>query len=104
MCVLSHFSCVWLFATLWTTKLLCPCDSSGKNTGVGCHDLLQGIFPSQGSNPPLLCALYWQSGSLPLALPGKPPFPQHHHINHKMETLTVVAERDVVPPMCKTPF
>ena len=27
---------------------------SGKNTGVGCHSLLQGIFPSQGSNPSLL--------------------------------------------------
>ena len=29
-------------------------DSSGKNTGVGCHALLQGIFPTQGSNPGLL--------------------------------------------------
>ena len=28
-------------------------DCSGKNTGVGCHDLLQGIFPIQGSNPGL---------------------------------------------------
>ena len=32
----------------------CPWDSSGKNTGVGCHFLLQGIFPPQGSNPQLL--------------------------------------------------
>ena len=31
-----------------------PCDSSGKNTRVGCHSLLQGIFPTQGSNPDLL--------------------------------------------------
>ena len=29
-------------------------DSPGKNTGVGCHALLHGIFPSQGSNPGLL--------------------------------------------------
>ena len=29
-------------------------DSPGKNTGVGCHTLLQGIFPTQGSNPGLL--------------------------------------------------
>ena len=29
-------------------------DSPGKNTGVGCHDLLQGIFPTQGSNPGVL--------------------------------------------------
>ena len=33
--------------------LLCPWDSPGKNTGVGCHFLLQGIFPTQGSNPGL---------------------------------------------------
>ena len=34
--------------------LLCPWDSPGKNTGVGCHALLQGIFLTQGSNPGLL--------------------------------------------------
>ena len=38
-------------------------DSAGKNTGVGCHALLQGIFPGQGSNQDLL---HWQAGSLPL--------------------------------------
>ena len=26
-------------------------DSPAKNTGVGCHALLQGVFPTQGSNP-----------------------------------------------------
>ena len=31
-----------------------PGDFPGKNTGVGCHALLQGIFPTQGSNPGLL--------------------------------------------------
>ena len=36
------------------TRPLCPWDSPGKNTGVGCHFLLQGIFPTQGSNPGLL--------------------------------------------------
>ena len=42
--------------TLWTVaaRLLCPWDSLGKNTGVGCHFLLQGIFPIQGSNSCLL--------------------------------------------------
>ena len=35
---------------LWPTRLLCPCDSPGKNTGVGSHSLLQGIFQTQGSN------------------------------------------------------
>ena len=36
------------------TRLLHPWDSPGKNTGVGHHSLLQGIFPTQGSNPGLL--------------------------------------------------
>ena len=44
-------------------------DSPGKNTGVGCHFLLQGIFPTQGLNPGLLRLLHWQAGSLPLAPP-----------------------------------
>ena len=38
-------------------KLLCLWDFSGKNTGVGCHFPLQGIFPTQGSNLHLLCLL-----------------------------------------------
>ena len=37
-----------------TTRLLCPWDLPGKNTGVGCHYLFQGIFPTQVSNPGLL--------------------------------------------------
>ena len=47
-------------------------DSPGKDTGVGCYALLQGIFPTQGSNLHLLCLLHQQEGSLPLVLPGKP--------------------------------
>ena len=39
---------------LQPTKPLCPWNSSGKNTEVGCHALLQGIFPTHGSNPNLL--------------------------------------------------
>ena len=57
---------------LKTTRLLCPWDSSGQNTGVSCHFLLQGIFLTQGSNPCLLCLLHWQMGSLPLVPLGKP--------------------------------
>ena len=37
-----------------------------KNTGVGCHFLLQGIFPTQRLNPHLLQLLHWQADSLPL--------------------------------------
>ena len=36
---------------LYPTRFLCPWDSPGKNTGVSCHALLQGIFPTQGLNP-----------------------------------------------------
>ena len=36
---------------------------------MGCHFLLQGIFPTQGLNPSLLHLLLWQTGSLPLAPP-----------------------------------
>ena len=39
---------------LQPTRLLCPWDLRGKNTGVGCHFLLQGIFPTQGLHPSLL--------------------------------------------------
>ena len=73
-CRLSHFSHVRLFATLWNVALQGPFahgDFPGKNTGVDCHALLQGIFPTQGSNLHLLCLLHWQAGSFPLAPPGK---------------------------------
>ena len=43
---------------LWPAKLLCPWDSPGKNTVVGCHALLQGIFMTQGLNPHLLQLLH----------------------------------------------
>ena len=39
---------------LQPTRLLCPWDSLGKNTGVGCHALLHGIFPTQRLNPGLM--------------------------------------------------
>ena len=39
---------------LLPARLLCPWDSPGKNTRVGCHSLLQGIFPTQGLNLGLL--------------------------------------------------
>ena len=54
---------------LWPARLLCPWDSPGKNAGADCHALLQGIFPTQGSNLHLLHLLHWQAGSLPLTPP-----------------------------------
>ena len=43
-------------------RLLCPWDFLGKNFGVGCNFLFQGVIPAQGSNP---CFLYWQADFLP---------------------------------------
>ena len=48
-------------------SLLYPWNFPGKNTGVGCHFLLQEIFPIQGLNP---CLLYWQVDSVPLVSLG----------------------------------
>ena len=61
-------------ATPWTVahQLLCPWNFPGKNTGVGCHFLLQGSSLTQGSKPGLLSLLHWKVDSLPLAPPGNP--------------------------------
>ena len=55
----THTKLLQSLPTLWAqglgaARLLCPRDSPGKNTGAGCHALLQGIFPTQGLNPGLL--------------------------------------------------
>ena len=65
---------VWLFVThrLQPARLLCSRGFPGKNTGVRCHFLLQGIFRAQGSSPHLLC---WQVDSFPLCHRGRPSFP-----------------------------
>ena len=56
-----------LCVTPWTVvaRLLCPWNFSGKNTGVGCHFLLQGTLPTQGSNLRLPSLLHRQADSLP---------------------------------------
>ena len=70
-CGLCAQACLTLLGPhgLWPTGSSVHEDSPGKNTGVGCPFLLQGIFPTQGLNPSLL---HWQTDSLPLAPPGKP--------------------------------
>ena len=47
----KSLGCIWLFVTPWTIYSLW--NSPGQNTGVGILSLLQGIFPTQGSNPGL---------------------------------------------------
>ena len=53
-------------------RLLCPWEFSGKNIGVGCHFLLQEIFPTQGLSPYLQHLLPCQMDSLPLYHLGRP--------------------------------
>ena len=57
---------------------------SRQETGAGYHALLQGIFPTQGSNSHLLCLLHWQVSSLPLVLPGKPTHTHTHTHTHNI--------------------
>ena len=70
-CALNH---VWLFTTPWTAACQAPLpmEFSNKNTGVGCHFLLQGTFLTQGFNLYLLCLLHWQAHSLPAEPTGNP--------------------------------
>ena len=65
MCVLSHsvMSKSLRPHGLWPTRLLCPWDFPGKNTGVGCHFL----YLNPEMELALLHLLYWQGGSLPLS-------------------------------------
>ena len=66
-----------LFVTPWIvacTKLLRPWDFQGKSTGVGCDFLLQGIFPTQGSNPGLS---HCRQTLYRLSHQGSPPVPKY---------------------------
>ena len=64
-CCLVAQLCPTLFATQWTVAngLFYPWDFPGKNTGVGCHLVLQGTFLTQGLD------LHWQADSSPLGSP-----------------------------------
>ena len=56
---------------LYSSSVLHAPWGSPGNTGVGCHALLQEIFPIRGSNSNLLSLLHWLMRSFPLATPGK---------------------------------
>ena len=72
-CVLSHFSRVQFFATLWTVAYQAPLSMgfSRQEYWSELPCLPPGIFSTQGWNPHLLGLSLWQAGSLPLAPPGK---------------------------------
>ena len=67
---------------LQLARLLCPWNFPCKNTGVGCYFLLQGIFPTKGSNPHFLHLLHWQMGSVMTAPPGTHTQSQAQACNH----------------------
>ena len=67
-------SFLWVLVT-WSYHFAfsyCSWDFPGKNTGMGYHALLQGIFLTQELNPHILRLFHWQMDSLPLAPRGKP--------------------------------
>ena len=104
MCSVTQ-SCMTLrLHGLCPARLLCPWDSPGKNTGVGCHALLQGIFPTQRSNP---CLLHWQPDSLPLIHLGSPNTMLAAAAAAKSlqscPTLTLCKSRDSSPPGSPVP-
>ena len=61
----------------YPARLLCLWDSPGKNPGVGCQFLLEGIFPTQGSNPRLLSLLPCKCIPYPLSHRGSPNLHTH---------------------------
>ena len=73
--------------------LPCPWDFPGKNTGVGCRFLLQGIFPTQGSNSHLLRLPHQQAD--PLAL---------RHLGIPNVLITVITWVILPPPPAKACF
>ena len=84
-CVLSH---VQLFVTPWTVAHQGPPSMEFSrpeywSTGVGSLSLLQGIFPTQGSNPRLLHLLRWHLDSLPLCHVGSTNPPPHQKKEYK---------------------
>ena len=80
---LDKLMCVHVWSLQWCITLCNPMECGLPGSSVHgilqarilewvAMPLLQGIFPTQGLNPGLLCLLHWQAGSLPLVLPGKP--------------------------------
>ena len=64
LCCCLVLSCLSLLATPQTVAHQAPLSTGlSKNTGVGCHFLLQGIFPTQGSNLHLFYWRFWRKGS-----------------------------------------
>ena len=81
----------------WTvacTRLLCPWDFLGKSTGVGCHFLLQGIFPTQGSSPGLP---HCRQTLYHLSHPGLSDRTQVFHLADGLEGLCLCHDPGMMP-------
>ena len=74
MCSILHWCLTLRPHWLWPIRLLCPRDFPGRNIGIGCHFLLQGIFLTQGSCHHSLSDLLKQSPHC------SPPLPSHFGI------------------------
>ena len=75
---------------LQPTRFLCPWNFSGKNAGVGCHFLLQGIFLTQGANSHLLGILHCQAESLPLS-----------HLGSTSKSVNLTYQREIPEGYCE---
>ena len=73
-CVLSCFSPVWLFATLWTAQAALSMGFSRQEYWSALPFSSPGDFSQPRDWTCISCLLHWQAGSLPLAPPGKPIF------------------------------
>ena len=75
---------------LQPVSFLCPWSFTGKNAGVGCHSLLQEIFPTHGWNLCLLHLLHWQANPLPLSHLASPSNKgtSHYCLDRTLITLT----------------
>ena len=104
--LLSRFNRVRLFATPWTVAHQAPLSMgfTRQEHWSGLHALLQGIFPTQGSNPSLLCLLHWQAGSLPRAPPGLQTRTESP-VSSRMQTidLRVISKQESNPESGKAP-
>ena len=75
-CAQLLIGCIWLFATLWTVARQAPLPKgfSWQEYWVGCYALLQGIFPTKGSNlgflPCRQILYHWATRKTPMSLVG----------------------------------
>ena len=88
--VLSCFSRVWFFVTLWTVASQVPLSMgfSRQEYWSGLPFPSPGDFLTQGSNLCLLSLLHWQAGCLPLAPSGKPVYTMYIYVSILFQILT----------------